>query len=119
MSCSMRCTSRLALALGLLMLAVAPALAGGMAAIETSAPLRDHSEESIATAFQSAIETALRGAAAMGLPAVHLLRAFVLDDRVSIQVLATPEGDRETEATPAPAPAPRDPSTGHARRIDL
>jgi hypothetical protein len=81
-----------------------------VATIETTAPLQDHAEQSIKTAFEEAVETAVRGAVAMGLSWVKLGRTQVLENMVTVQILATdtdPQGeegsrpDGESGARPA------------------
>jgi hypothetical protein len=68
-----------------------------MASIQTTAPLQDHAEQSIQAALKEAAETAVKGAAAMGLSWVRLVGTAVLDDMVAVQILASdtkPEGER-------------------------
>jgi hypothetical protein len=70
-----------------------------VATIETTAPLQDHAEQSIKTAFKEAVETAVRGAVAMGLSWVKLGRTQVLENMVTVQILATdtdPQGEEES-----------------------
>jgi hypothetical protein len=74
---------------------VTPALAR-VAAIETTAPLADHSDESIKEAIKQAVQVAVRGAAAMGFQWVRVRKALVFADLVSVQILASdsePEGE--------------------------
>jgi len=95
----MRRFSWLALAL-LLVLGVASPAVARLATIETTAPLQDHAEQSIKTAFKEALQTAVRGAVAMGLSWVKISRALVLQDIVTVQILATdtkPEGEEGGE----------------------
>lgn len=87
-----------------LMLLLVPAVASPalarMAVIETTAPLQDHAEQSIQAAFKEAVESAVRGAVAMGLTWVEISRALVLQDLVIAQILATdtkPEGEEGGE----------------------
>jgi hypothetical protein len=87
---------RLVMTLGLVVLVAPPGWAR-VATIETTAPLGDHSEASIKAAVTEAVQTALRGAVAMGLSRVHLNHALVLDDAVVIQLLAA---DADEEALP-------------------
>jgi hypothetical protein len=71
--------------------------------IETAAPLKDHAEPSIQAAFKEALQTAMRGAVAMGLPWVKVSRTLVLEDMVTVQLLATdtkPEGEDGGEEEP-------------------
>lgn len=84
----MRTLGLLALALLLVLSVASPGLAR-MAMIETTVALQNHSEESVKTAMTAAVEAAARGAIAMGLPWIHLRRAFVLDDGVLIQIFAS------------------------------
>ena len=83
----------------------------GMALIETTVPLDDSSEAGIADAVNRAVNSAVRGAAAMGLSWVQLQRAYVSDGYVGVQVLAATESlDARTgdEATAAPRQERRD-----------
>ncbi len=68
-----------------------------VAVIQTSAPLTDHSEESIAMAFEHAVRAALRSAVAMGLPWVQLRLALVGEDRLTVEVLAM-EGEPDDDS---------------------
>ena len=94
----MRSIARPAIALLLLVSFASPAMAR-VAAIQTTAALRDHSEESITEALQNAFDDALRGAAAMGLPRVQIDDAVVLPERnlVAVRILAA-DSDGELEA---------------------
>jgi len=87
----MRTLVVLTLVVLLVLAAASPGLAV-MAVIETTAPLQNHSEESIKTAIKTAIETAARGAIAMGLPRIQIRRAFVVDGTVIVHVLASDTG---------------------------
>jgi hypothetical protein len=69
-----------------------PAVAA-MATIETVQALDDESDESVKAAIERALEAAVRGAVAMGLPRVELRGARVLRGMVTVQILA-----REAEA---------------------
>jgi len=82
------------------------ALAGG-ALIETMAPLADGSEESVKAAVIAAIETAVRGASAMGFDWIRLRDAHVSENAVVIQILATDEPDQD-EVAPGTEPGPRE-----------
>ncbi len=57
--------------------------------IQTMVPLQDHAEQSIEAAFKEALETAVKGAVAMGLSWVKLGRALVLGNMVVVQIFAT------------------------------
>jgi hypothetical protein len=97
----------IAVAVALLLLpTVAPAQAQG-AAIETTAPLADKSEASINAALDSALESAVRGAAAMGLTRVEILSVYVGDSFVAVQVIAAAQPpDSDTEGASGRAPRP-------------
>ncbi len=95
----MQAFSRFAATLLLVLGSAAPAFAG-MAMIETAAPLNERSDEGVKTAVMTAVETAVRGAQAMGLPRVALNGVRVLPGMVVVRILATdsagnsaPEGD--------------------------
>ena len=74
-------------AMGLIGVTTSPALAG-MAAIETTAPLTDESEASVKAAVSQAVEQAMQGAKAMGLPKVELRGARVLPGAVTVLIIA-------------------------------
>ena len=59
-----------------------------MAAIETTAAIEDQSDEGIKAAVERAVESAVRGAVAMGLPHVELRSARVLPGLVTVRILA-------------------------------
>jgi len=84
-----------------------------IAVIETTAPLQDRSEQSIETALTEALETALRGATAMGLPWFQIRQALVLAGMVTVQIFAT---DTEPEGAEQLEPGAR---FGHPARTDL
>jgi hypothetical protein len=90
----------------LLLVSTSPALAR-VAAIETSAPLADHSDEAIKAAITQAVVTAVRGAVAMGLPWVQVRNATVLSELVTVQILATDVEPEEEEAEPDPDHPPQ------------
>lgn len=69
----MRTLGKFALAILLVLAVASPGLAG-VAAIQATAPLQDHSEQAITMAFKAAVATAMRGAVAMGLPWVQSAR---------------------------------------------
>ena len=95
----MRSIAGLVLALVMVVLLGSPAMAR-VAAIQTTAALRDHSEESITEALQKAFDDALRGAAAMGLPQVQIDDAVILPERnsVAVRILAADsEGELDAE----------------------
>ena len=84
----MRTLTCLVAALLLVTCAVSSGLAK-VATIQTTAPLQDHAEPSVKAAFKEAVEAALKGAVAMGLHWVQISKAFVLEDAVAVQLLAT------------------------------
>ncbi len=66
-----------------------------LATIETTAPLPDRSDPSVRAALKEAVESAVRGAIAMDFSWVEVTEALVLQDRVTVRILATdtePEG---------------------------
>ncbi len=87
-----------------ILVAASPARAR-VAAIETSAPLTDHSEQAIQLALTEAVMNAVRGAMAMGLTWVRLRDATVLADAVTVLIVATdaePEDPKAADAEPQP-----------------
>ncbi len=100
----MRSLAYLAAVLALLLLGPSPALAR-VAMIETAAPIKDQSQDSVKAALKEAVDTAAKGAVAMGLPWVQIQDARVLEDAVAIQVLATDEPPQQADKNPnAPGP---------------
>jgi len=87
-------------------LAVASPVLARVAAIETSAPLADHSEEAIHSALTEAVVNAVRGAMAMGLTWVRLRNATVLDDTVTVLIVATDTEPEEAESAESEPTAP-------------
>ncbi|HTY80446.1 MAG TPA: hypothetical protein VMI34_21640 [Candidatus Bathyarchaeia archaeon] len=57
--------------------------------IETTVALSDHSEETITRAITQAVETAVRGATAMGLSWIWVDGARVLSDTLVLRMTAT------------------------------
>ncbi len=93
----MRAFSRFAVALFLVLGSTAPAFAG-MAMIETAAPLGERSDEGVKSAVVTAVENAVRGAKAMGLPRVALNGVRVLPSMVVVRILAT---DTASDSAPS------------------
>ncbi len=91
----MRSFGGLVLAFSLVLSSVSPGLAG-VATIEATAPLQDHSQESIKAAFIEALKAAVGQAEAMGLPWVAINEVQILEHKVTIQLLAT-DTDPESE----------------------
>lgn len=82
----------------LLLLSLARAAQARVASIETTAVLRDYSPESVTIAFREAVEVAVGGATAMGLPRILVYEARVMTDMVAVQVLATDEDLADVES---------------------
>ena len=73
--------------------------------IETTVPLEDTSEAGITDAVNRAVNSAVRGAMAMGLSWVQLQRAYVSGGYVGVQILAATEAlDTPTQDEGAAAP---------------
>jgi hypothetical protein len=71
---------------------IAPAMASAkVVTIEATAALPDLSDRTIEGALESAVDTCVRGAAAMGLTSIWLDRALVLTDKVVIKMTASDE----------------------------
>ena len=66
-----------------------PVTAEGMAVIETAAQLSERSNEGVKTAVLNAVETAARGAKAMGFTQITVKGVRVLPQMVVVQVIAT------------------------------
>ena len=95
----MRVFRRLGIASVALLLVLAnmsPAVAA-MAVIETAAQLNEHSDDGVRAAVLTAVETAARGAKAMGLSRITVRGVRVLPEIVIVQILAT-------DAAPGPVP---------------
>jgi hypothetical protein len=119
---AMRGVRTWAVVMGLIGVAASPALAG-MAAIETTAPLTDESEASVKAAVNQAVEQAMQGAKAMGLPKIELRGARVLPGAVTVLIIAKDvdvdpleemlgtQYDAEEGDEPTEAPAPRERGT--------
>ena len=76
----------------ILLAIVVPATAWArVVTIETTAALPDRSDQSIEGALENAVDTCVRGAAAMGLTSIWLDRALVLSDKVVIKMIASDE----------------------------
>ena len=84
----MRRFGRLILALALVLAAVSPGLAE-VATIEATAPLQDHSEQSLRAAFVLALKLAVQQAEELGFPWVTLNHVQVMEHRVLVRLLAT------------------------------
>jgi hypothetical protein len=90
----------------LLVLALSAPVSATVVKIETAASLADQSEKSLDSALSQAVETSIRGAAAMGLFKVWFDQAFVMPGRVVVRMLATDEeieGEEADSAEPIPS----------------
>src|SRR5215475_10725609 len=90
-----------------------PVTAEGMAVIETTAQLSEHSNEGVKTAVLTAVETAARGAKAMGFTQITVKGVRVLSQMVVVQVVATDSSsgampDRPDQDDEARSPAKSD-----------
>lgn len=101
-----RASVEIAVAVALLTLSTAAPARAQVAAIEATAPLVDNSEASINAALDSAFESAVRGAVAMGLTKVEILNVYVGDGYVGVRVIAAAQSPdpADTEGTAERAP---------------
>ncbi len=99
----MRALPSLLLPLLLMLLSVASPALARVAAIETTAPLADHSKESIEAALTQAVKTAVQGAVAMGLTWIQVRQAVVFSDAVSVRIFAS-DGELQDEDGAEPEP---------------
>ena len=86
------------LVLGLLVCSGQAPTHAGEALIEATAPLADHSRESIEAAVTAAIDKAVRGASAMGFAWCELRDAQLAGNWVIVQILATDEDPDQADA---------------------
>jgi len=94
----------LALPIAVLLIAgvVAPAFAQ-LSLVTASAPLEDESDHAITVALRQATQQAVAEARAQGLEPIGIHRAFMTEDRVTVQLVASDEpGD--PDQTPRFAP---------------
>lgn len=90
----------------------------GLALIETRVPLEDTSDAGIKTAVDRAVDSAVRGAAAMGLSWVQLQRAYIVGGYVAVQVVAATEALAiPTDDEPASGPEPDRQDSGTLTRL--
>ena len=102
-----RACVEIGVAVALLAVSTATPAQAQAAAIEATAPLSDKSEAGINAALDSALESAVRGATAMGLTRVEILSVYVGDTFVAVQVIAAAQpSDSDTEGTSGRAPSP-------------
>ena len=103
----MKTLGRLVIAMALVVALAAPS-AAGMAVIEITAPLSEHSNEGVKAAVKAAVENAVKGATTMGLSRFAVKGVHVLPQMVIVQILAT-----DAESEPAlEQPKPGDPQPG-------
>jgi hypothetical protein len=113
----METAKHLAAALAFLFAAASPCLAG-VAVIETTAPLTEQSNEGIKMAVVAAVQSAVKGATAMGLPHFAVKGVRVFPQVVIVQIWATdaeadlgdkgaPEDPVDESKAPSPTPRPR------------
>src|SRR5262245_58554728 len=81
----------------LMVLVSASPVVAAMAVIETAMKLDEHSNDGVKAAVVTAVETAARGAKAMGLSQITVRGVRVVQEMVIVQVLAT-------DGTPVSAP---------------
>src|SRR5262245_47325550 len=81
----------------LIVLASASPVVAAMAVIETATRLEERSNDGVKAAVVTAVETAARGAKAMGLSQITVRGVRVVQEMVIVQVLAT-------DGTPVSAP---------------
>lgn len=81
----------------LVALAVAPPAFARVVSIETTAPLADHSDQSIDRAIKGAVATSVQGAIAMGLAWIWLHETRVLQDAIIVRMIATDEDLEDDE----------------------
>jgi hypothetical protein len=108
---------------GVLSILVALAFAR-VAVIETAVALADDSEPALDAALAEAVDTVTRGARAMGLTHLQLMRAAIVEHTVVIRILATDTpAPSEPDATLSPdelsPPSPNDRSSGTAEWLAL
>ena len=104
-----------------LSLALATPAFARVAMIQTTARLADHSDDGVRAAVRDAVETAVRGARAMGLSHVALQDVSRLDDEtVAIRLVASDaEGDEPDGSQPDHPQPDRPQSGGHQSTGDL
>jgi len=86
----MRRVRRFALGLLLILVSAAPS-AATVATIATTTPLENHADQAVNAALRAALKKAVAGAAAIGLRWFRISQALVLDDAVTVQIVATDE----------------------------
>jgi hypothetical protein len=110
------------LALGvLLLLALAFPSAAAVVEIEKTAPLQDHTGESLRAALETAVTSAITDAVAMGFPWVRMSHARFLETMVTVRVVATdvdPGAEKNAEAR-GPDTAPRSHADQDHPRVGL
>jgi hypothetical protein len=85
------------------------------AVIEVAAPLQAHTEDGLKAALLEAVQSAAKGALAMGLGWVEVSHAAVVGNSVAVQVMATDTPQNSGESVdPDQTPAPDDRTPGPA-----
>lgn len=74
--------------------------------IEATAPLEDASDEGVNAALDSALESAVRRAATMGLTWIQIHRVFARDGLVGVQVLAASQPPEDARGGPSSKDTP-------------
>lgn len=103
-------------ALGLVLASISP-VAAGMAVIETAAQLNEHSNEGVKVAVVKAVETAARGAKAMGFSQITVKGVRVLPEMVIVQILATDSEGGEEDRGGDTGPSVSGEGTGVQERL--
>jgi hypothetical protein len=80
--------------------------------METAALLADLSEQSVDAALRQAVETCIRGAAAMGLSRFWLDHVDVISDHVVVRIFATDDIDDENKSDITDSPGGMNPHGG-------
>ena len=89
------------------LVAVAPASGRAQVfIIEAAVPLEDASDEGVSAALDSALQSAVRRAATMGLTWVEIHSVFARDGLVGVQVLAAPQPSENARGGPGSGDAP-------------
>ncbi len=105
----------LAIAVLVTLSSTAPA-AARVVRMQTLVSLPDRSERSIDTALRRALDTSIRGLAAMGLSTIQVAGTRILDDAVVVSVIATDDElddiDRSADELPTGRAGPQPPAEG-------
>ncbi len=88
------------------------------ATIEVAAPLQGQSEDALKAALLEAVQSAAKGALAMGLGWVQVSRAAVVGDSIAVQVVATDSPPQGTDGSADPGQAPEEQPPADSGPID-